>query len=339
MDLRLLRLEELLGALAGIHDRHRTEQSERGFRTLIEEPALYNKWLYTTAREGASGHTLLGVSRCFCPITNRPYLDVRTYSPLPKGTSSQSDLFVSLERIAVSILSDLQPEPDRVGIVRGSFGVPDHPYGVVIYENTSQSERFAADVHQRSITREELLAARECVRWLDETGPVWTEGTGRIVLASSLDQHLLYQHEVCVDEAISFPMPLERMRRGIQAIVTYNERHGHLTMFDRGAYLIAERGDAAVGSAWCFRSFDPVTCGWIVWVRRPYVREEYRRKAGYDLDVFGLLIRGAVGLFAEAGYPARVHTLCPRKSNAGRALEGAGFSRVADEDEFFFTSD
>jgi hypothetical protein len=327
-----LRLDpaELKAALASLLRADSTWQNNtRGFHILNEEPDLYNKWLYTIP-DANGNHRLLGLSRRFCPITNHPYAGYSLYHPdLP--TLHPLDLGTALRTVVLEFLRLPRTWTRMKGILRGLVEGPN-PSQRAQFEEWSSEGPLDFKLLEEDMEESAVDEERSRVSWHGKTGPVWeggSQGTVEVGGEQTIEAICKMQNDLNLQlrdklDRFQVPDPAE-MDRGIRAIAECHARHGYLTVFSRGAFLISRCSGHITGCVWCFRSFHPKRAGWTIWLRRPYIDEEYRGRG-----VFPTLARAALGIFAEAGYPTRVRRFCSKEAPDRPLLGELVTSRMND---------
>lgn len=308
-------VEEVIRSLRTVPDLE-VEDDGRGIRILADEPDLYNKWLFTWPAADGS-HRVFSLSRRFCPFDNMFYAGG---SPYHTGLRAERNLFPVLIGFGRT-LHNLTPDrvPDR-WFIRGPWG--PHPQDSE-WHTRGQPPRV---VLEQDADGEVVRRERRRTRWDGPAGPVWTdEETGLSVrLAMVPDAGYVHAAQNAINLDLGFrDINWVSMRGGILTLLGWHHRHNCLTMFTRGAFVVAIRDGRRVGCAWTYRSFDPMRAGWTIWVRRAYVSTDGRRRG-----VFHALHQSVLGLLAEAGYRTRLRVLVPDGSPLVSRLERQGFRRT-----------
>lgn len=311
----LLRPNQVEAAIRSLRDHSDLREDGRGIRILVDEPELYNKWLYTVPGPGESLR-LFGLSRRFCPFTNRRYAGG---SPYHSGLTSEDALIPTLRGAALRLLR-LPENTPREGLVRG-------PMGRLLHSSEWASRKdIVREVWEIDADPKSVAAERGKTTWEGVDGPTWTGTDLAVRPATSREVQELFQLQNNLNSELGLGAHRHLMWAGITEAVAYSKRHNYLTMFTRGLFLVAVRSNRLVGSAWCYRSFNPLRSGWTVWVRYVHVLPGCRRTG-----VFRGLLSAAPGVFAEAGYPTRQRVLLGRESPARDALTRYGFQLSKDD--------
>jgi GNAT superfamily N-acetyltransferase len=274
-----------------------------GFQLVADEPDLYNKWLYTIADvEGRPA--LLGLSQRFCPIDNVPFAGFSIYHPALLDAWSAT--FTALRKMIHGFLRIPKKGGNSRCKLRGLLR------GLTV--NQKAQWGGAADLAKVKCVESSLESAsvereRHCVQWYGATGPVWSgDGEYRVHVAGLYHFNAVLHHQQQLGRELGhgFATSDEReTQRGIRNLLSRHGAHGGLSIFNRGAFLVAENGlGHAVGSAWVYRSFNPIRAGWTIWMRRPFVHPDHRKRG-----VFRNLAQAAVGMLAEGGFPVHIREL------------------------------
>ncbi len=286
-----------------------------GFRAIAAEPERHNKRLYTIPDHNGRDR-LVGLSKRFCPFTDRYYVGATLYHALDSTLRDQ--LIPTLQRAARDLFEAKGDEPPinvYLRCIAGSL----KPERIPLLSDWIDTKSW--QLMTRAVEPHQVEEARGRIPTGRSAEPRWQGTDGNQVdLADSSHAESVFQMQHCLDHELGLGLDRRRTRSGILSVCAVRDRGGLEQLFGYGGFLVSRRGDALEGCVWCYRSYDPMRACWTVWLRRPYVLPG-RRSRGVSRSLY----EAAVGYFAHFGFaPSRLR-IWVHDSRAVPRLKEEGF--------------